>query len=126
VNRFAGHAIRRNVAAAHWDDVLGSSSGNPWEAAFDAAGASEAVQQYGEFAPWWVYPGGAQVQRILARYPLSRDQERYERLRDDLALYRLTLGQPRQEDMVELLRKRGIDGETAPTIDLRPPRSAAR
>ena len=21
VNRFAGHAIRRNVAAAHWDDV---------------------------------------------------------------------------------------------------------
>jgi hypothetical protein len=126
VNRFAGHAIRRNVAAAHWDDVLGSSGGNPWEAAFDAAGASEAVQQYGEFAPWWVYPGGAQVQRILARYPLSRDQERYERLREDLALYRLTLGQPRQEDMVELLRKRGIYGETAPTIDLRPPRSAAR
>jgi len=28
--------------------------------------------------------------------------------------------------MVELLRKRGVDGENAPTIDLRPPPSALR
>lgn len=66
------------------------------------------------------------MERILARFPLSRDQERYERLRDDLALYRLTLGQPRQEDMVELLHKRGVDGARVPTIDLHPPRSPAR
>lgn len=126
VNRFAGHAIRRNVAAAHWTDVLASTAGDPWQAAFDSAAHAGAAAQYGEFAPWWVYPGPAQVQRVLARYPLSRDELRYERLRDELALYRLTLGQPRQEDMVELLRKRGVDGETAPTIDLRPPRSPAR
>lgn len=73
-----------------------------------------------------MYPGRAHVQRILAQYPLSRDALRNERLRDDLALYRLTLGQPRQEDMVALLRKQGVDGEAAPTIDLRPPRSPAR
>jgi len=125
VDRFAGHAIRRNVAAAHWQDVRASDDPDPWKAAFQFAMAAE-DEKYGEFAPWWVYPGPAQVQRILARYPLSRDQDRYERLRDDLALYRLTLGQPRQEDMVELLRKRGVDGENAPTIDLRPPRSALR
>ncbi|WP_157006160.1 DEAD/DEAH box helicase [Agromyces laixinhei] len=126
VNRFAGHAIRRNVADAHWDDVLAAGDGDPWKAAFNAASASDAVEKYGEFAPWWVYPGTAQVERILARYPLSRDQDRYERLRDDLALYRLTLGQPRQEDMVKLLRKRGVDGNHAPTIDLHPPRSSER
>lgn len=126
VNRFGGHAIRRNVAARHWRDVLASAEADPWKVAFELATRAEDAAQYGEFAPWWVYPGPAQVQRILARYPLSRDELRYERLRDDLALYRLTLGQPRQEDMVELLRKRGVDGETAPTIDLSPPRSPAR
>lgn len=126
VDRFAGHAIRRNVAAAHWLDVRASDGPDPWKAAFQFATAAEDAQNFGEFAPWWVYPGPAQVQRILACYPLSRDRARYERLRDDLALYRLTLGQPRQEDMVELLRKRGVDGENAPTIDLRPPPSALR
>jgi hypothetical protein len=126
VNRFAGHAIRRNVAAAHWQEVLASDEQDPWAAAFEFATVADRAQQYGEFAPWWVYPGPAHVQRILARYPLSRDRDKYERLRDDLALYRLTLGQPRQEDMVELLRRRGVDGEAAPTIDLHPPRSSAR
>ncbi|WP_085370718.1 DEAD/DEAH box helicase [Leifsonia sp. NCR5] len=126
VNRFAGHAIRRNVADAHWGDVLADDSDDPWAAAFSAASSSAAVEEYGEFAPWWIYPGSARVERILARFPLSRDQERYERLRDDLALYRLTLGQPRQEDMVELLHKRGVDGARVPTIDLHPPRSPAR
>ncbi|ACZ31352.1 helicase domain protein [Xylanimonas cellulosilytica DSM 15894] len=121
VNRFAGHAIRRNVAVAHWPDVLSSDSPDPWATAFEHATRAEHASKFGEFAPWWVYPGPAQVQRIIARYPLSRDHDRYERLRDDLALYRLTLGQPRQEDMVDLLRKRGVDGQQAPTIDLRPP-----
>ena len=46
---------------------------------------------------------------------------KYEQLRTALTLYRLTLGQPRQEDMVELLAKKGVDGEAVPTIDLRPP-----
>jgi hypothetical protein len=127
VNRFAGHAIRRNVAAAHWTDVLASDDPDPWRAAFDAATrAASSSGDLGEFAPWWVYPGPAQIQRIVPRYPLSRDIARYERLRDSLALYRLTLGQPRQEDMVELLRQRGVDGATAPMIDLRPPLSPRR
>lgn len=129
VNRFAGHAIRRNVAHQHWPDVLESDDADPWRAAFDAAvdhaASSDELAPLGEFAPWWVYPGPARVERVLARYPLSRDHDKYERLRDSLALYRLTLGQPRQEDMVELLSKRGVDGEHAPTIDLRPPRSPA-
>lgn len=128
VNRFAGHAIRRNVAQQHWDDVLASDDHDPWKAAFDAAigrvSETDELASLGEFAPWWVYPGPARVERVLARYPLSRDHDKYERLRDSLALYRLTLGQPRQEDMVELLRKRGVDGAKAPTIDLRPPRRA--
>lgn len=124
VDRYVGHAVRRNVAAAHADDVvLRGDDPDPWGAAFELASHDpDAQERFGEFAPWWVYPGPARVERVLARYPLSVDHERYERLRDSLALYRLTLGQPRQEDMIELLRVQGVDGATAPTIDLSPPR----
>ena len=122
VNRFAGHAIRKNVAEAHWGDVLAAHDSQPWRTAFTAAEEQSARStDLGEFAPWWVYPGPARIHRVLANYPLSRDESRYEQLRSDLTLYRLTLGQPRQDDMVRLMASRGVDG-TMPTIDLRPPR----
>lgn len=120
VNRFAGHAVRKNVAESHWADVLASADRRPWRAAFDAALDTE--NGLGEFSPWWMYPGSARIHRVLAHYPLSRDIAKYERLRAALTLYRLTLGQPRQEDMVDMLAKRGVDGGSVPTIDLRPPR----
>lgn len=122
VNRFAGHAVRKNVAESHWSDVLGSDDPSAWRAAFEAA--MESPNELGEFSPWWLYPGSARIHRVLAQYPLSRDIEKYERLRSALTLYRLTLGQPRQEDMIEILAKRGVDGGAVPTIDLRPPRAA--
>ncbi|GAA1939078.1 helicase-related protein [Agromyces allii] len=121
VNRFAGHAVRKNVAEAHWGDVLASDDQSAWGAAFNAA--TRVSNDLGEFSPWWMYPGSTRIDRVLARYPLSRDIQKYERLRDALTLYRLTLGQPRQEDMVELLAKRGVDSDGVPTIDLRPPRA---
>jgi hypothetical protein len=117
VNRYAGHAVRKNVGEAHWPNVLASDDPSTWRAAFDAASRDVA----NEFSPWWVYPGSARIHRVLATYPLSRDIDRYERLRSALTLYRLTLGQPRQEDMIDMLARRDIvDGEL-PTIDLRPP-----
>ena len=119
VNRFAGHAVRKNVAAAHCADALASTDARAWRAAFEAA---EGVDNgLGEFSPWWMYPGDARIHRVIAQYPLSRDAVKYERLRKALTMYRLTLGQPRQEDMVELLAKMGAEAEFMPTIDLRPP-----
>ncbi|MBD8011660.1 hypothetical protein H9633_05040 [Microbacterium sp. Re1] len=119
VNRFAGHAVRKNVAETHWHDVLQSTDVRAWRAAFAAAEAT--ATDLGEFAPWWMYPGSARIHRVVSWYPLSRDSERYERLRSALALYRLTLGQPRQEDLVDMLARRGADADELPTIDLRPP-----
>ena len=53
-------------------------------------------------------------------YPLSRDAAKVIALKDDLALYRLAFGQPRQEDLLDFMKRRGIDGSSAATIDLRP------
>lgn len=121
VNRYGGLAVRKNVAEQHWKDVLASANPSAWRAAFDAA--SETESEAGHFSPWWVYPGTTQVQRVLMQYPLSKDIEKYDQLRSSLTLYRLTLGQPRQEDMVEMLQRNKVDGLTVATIDLSPPSS---
>ena len=123
VNRFAGHAVRKNVARAHWPEVLNSPDPCAWRAAFEAA-ESQSTES-GDFSPWWVYGGPARIQRMLLHHPLSRDIERYDQLREALTRYRLTLGQPRQEDMVDMLRRRNVDARSVPTISLRPPRFTA-
>ena len=123
VNRFGGHAVRKNVGRAHWREALQSTDLCAWRAAFEAAEAQPS--EAGDFSPWWVYKGPARIQRILLQHPLSRDIERYEQLREALTRYRLTLGQPRQEDMVEMLQRRNIDAQNVPTISLRPPRFTA-
>lgn len=121
VNRFGGHAVRKNVAAAHGQAALGQAGSglHPWQFAFDAA-VDHA--ELGEFAPWWIYPGDARVERLIVHFPLSREHQQYERLRDSLTLYRMMLGQPRQEDMLELLRQRGVTEQEVAQLDLAPPR----
>lgn len=121
VNRFGGHAVRKNVASAHGRGALAAvrPGEHPWERAFDAA-VDRA--ELGEFAPWWIYPGAARVERMIVHFPLSREDAQYERLRDSLTLYRMMLGQPRQEDMMELLKQRGVTESQVAQLDLRPPR----
>lgn len=120
VNRFGGHAVRKNVASAHRQDALAAagSGKHPWQNAFDAAIDRPDL---GEFSPWWIYPGDARVERLVVHFPLSREDAQYVRLRDSLTLYRMMLGQPRQEDMMELLRQRGVSEDHVAQLDLRPP-----
>ena len=119
VNRYGGHAVRRNVADRHAAGVLASADPNPWRAAYALADDEHAA--CGDYAPHWVYPGPAKIERHLAPFPLSSDRPRYEQLKEDVALYRLTFGQPRQEDMLELLRSRSPVQVAPSRINLRPP-----
>lgn len=123
VDRFRGHAIRRNIAAAHGVGAL-QSDGNPWQHLYERA--QDARADYGHFAPDWVYPGDHRVERHVSHYALSNDEQHFTRLKQDLALYRLTFGQPRQEDMLELLRQTFDDVDPAALdhmrLDLSPPK----
>lgn len=67
VNRFGGHAVRRNIAARHRASVMTSEEADPWKAAYDAARDQSA--QLGEFAPYWIYPGSFRVVRQIINYP---------------------------------------------------------
>ena len=124
VDRYKGHAIRKNVAAAHRSAALAIGVRDPWTAVFEAAAAEE-KNGLGDLKPFWIYPGEARLQRRILALPLSRDEEQWARLQESLALYRLALGQPRQEDMLAALRRRGIAGRpdriAEIRIDLRPP-----
>ncbi len=42
-------------------------------------------------------------------YPYSSDITKYQRLIDVLSVYRLTLGQPNQEDLVDAIKRADID-----------------
>jgi hypothetical protein len=130
VHRFGGHAIRRNLAAQHGPEILEAARAgeHPWDAAY-RLGVDAATDRFGDLAPYWITEGAAKIQRHVLPYPLSKDIERYQRLKDDLAVYRLTFGQPRQEDLAELLKQRGVHLDPAAIdalrLDLQPPTSLA-
>lgn len=122
VDRYRGHAVRKNIAAAHGREALSNTTGHPWDRLYDLA--TDHQDELGDFSPGWVYPGPHRIERHVAPFAFSTDLERYDRMKRDVALYRLTFGQPRQEDMLDVLRRRGIDADPdslkALRIDLAP------
>jgi hypothetical protein len=71
VNRFGGHAVRRNVAERNRHAVMRSTLLDPWKTAYDLA--RDQSGDLGEFAPYWMYPGPYKVERHLLNYGLSLD-----------------------------------------------------
>ncbi len=106
INRYMCHAIRQNVAA--------NEDEPDWNDKFDAT-----REKYGanssEMIPYWClpedYPYKYQIERIVPMYPFSQDKTKYDRLINVLALYRLTLGQPRQEEMISILQREDLSSE---------------
>lgn len=119
VHRYLGHAVRKNVAAAHGAAVLKPGVSDPWATLFQVAAADIAAQPETastEFAPHWIHPGAHKIERRLLDHPLSRDVPRTKHMLDGLAKYRLTLGQARQDDLLGLIK----DGTEMKPLNLRP------
>lgn len=106
INRYMCHAIRQNVAANEID--FG------WSEKFE-----QTKVKYGkdtsDLIPYWClpnnYPFRYRIERIVPMYPFSQDKTKYDRLINILALYRLTLGQPRQEEMIAILQREDLTKE---------------
>ncbi|MGO9288760.1 MAG: hypothetical protein ACLP66_06085 [Polyangia bacterium] len=115
INRRDGLALRRNIVQ-DWplQRVSAHAPGaetNTWERVFTAIGHDPGHQRYkhGLF-PHWVYEvqsgPSRPIRRHLFFYENSQDASRYEILKERLALYRLVFGQPRQQDIIERIRRR--------------------
>lgn len=108
INRYKCLAIRRNLARLQPDLYI-------WESIFSNARSrveTDYGHTYSHMVPYWCLPtewieesGDAleKIERIVPQYPLSIDIGRYQRLKNVLSLYRLTMGQPRQEELLDIL-----------------------
>ena len=123
INRFKCLAIRRNVSHLY-PDIFS------WDAMFAAARA-DLKGADSDMVPFWCLPCGKltdeqrqgleKIERIVPLYPLSRDEYRYHHLISVLSLYRMTLGQPRQEELLDILSQLRLTDATADlTLDLCP------
>ena len=120
VNRYKGHAVRKNVAARHAADALSDPRGDPWERLFELAEISSS-DTAGGLEPYWVYRGDASIERHVPTLPLSREVPRLEALKRSLAVYRMVFGQPRQDDLMAYLLERLGEKhlrELAPTLQI--------
>lgn len=110
VHRYKGHVIRKNLSARFG---LAATAGalEPWDAIFAAAVTDRPADQ-GDLVPFWVFEGPWKIERRVPLFPLSRETVRLEDLKRSLALYRLVFGQPRQEELLRLLRKQTGPEET--------------
>lgn len=103
ISRFAGLVVRRPLAQNVGAEALADTaklSGSPWCHLERLAEERHSTPK--GLSPWWLLKGAA-IQRYVFSLPQSRDVERFERLRRQRLLYRLALGQPNQEDLVDLL-----------------------
>ena len=111
INRFECLAIRQNVAKRYGNIQFRS---DVWKEMFDEATISEKIDGSSDLIPFWGLRETAdmvKIERIVPMYPFSRDGLAYERLIKILSLYRLTLGQARQEELLEYLFKNCNDTE---------------
>jgi hypothetical protein len=125
VHRYKGHAVRLNVATVIGLGGLGGigPGDDPWQALFDEAALHDTAN---ELSPCWLFepgPKAVRIRRIVPFLRYSREEEAWPRLRARLATYRLALGLPRADDLLDALERNGVTAEQSAQwkIDLRPP-----
>jgi len=101
INRYKCLAIRQSLAKKYGKHHF---ENDVWSEVFQFA-LDEKPEEAPELLPFWCLPdgGSVKIERIVPMYPYSRDKAVYERLQKILSLYRVTLGQARQEELLEYL-----------------------
>ncbi len=103
INRFECLAIRQNIAKRYGGITFKS---NVWKEMFAEAEIQENDGNGSDLIPFWGLTAKEdmiKIERIVPMYPFSRDGLNYERLIKILSLYRLTLGQARQEELLDYI-----------------------
>ena len=108
IHRYKGHVIRKNIAKHFGLKKLRENryEMDPWAFLFKQAVIGRPKKK-DDIVPFWVFEtkNGYKIERHIPCLPLSRDIERLKELKDTLVAYRMVFGQPRQEDLVEFLKR---------------------
>jgi Helicase conserved C-terminal domain len=111
INRYKGHAIRKNVAKKYTFAPLNGKTDSlidPWKYLFSCA-VEDRDPKHNDLVPYWVFEleeGGYRINRHIPVLPFSREKQKQDDLRNSLVAYRMVFGQPRQEDLVNYLNSR--------------------
>jgi hypothetical protein len=109
VQRYKGHAIRKNIAKRFGIAALSAwdRKEDPWAFLFQRAAESKPTGA-SDLVPYWIYEveEGANIERRVPLLPFSREIQQLDHLKRSLVLYRLVFGQPRQEDLLNHLAER--------------------
>lgn len=122
IQRFGGLSIRRAIVESLGEGVwAGLEKGeSPWAAI--ARSAEKDLADESGLMPWWVCPG-ASVKRYVIDVPTSEQRHWLKWVQQQRLFYRLALGQPNQEDLVQLLASRSVEdsgGFRANAVNLSP------
>ena len=125
VHRYKGHAVRRNVAEAHGDAAMQSwrQGDDLWKLIFERAEKTARAKDANDLVPHWIAPGRHRVGRQVLQLPYTSEAAAFDRLKRQLAAYRVVFGQPRQEELVTLLDGAELDIARLRSwaVDLSPP-----
>ena len=94
-----------------WGDGV-SRTASPWNR---LAQLAECHADASGMRPWWALKG-AEITRYVFERPFGRDTAHFAQLKKMRMIYRLALGQPNQEDFLEILSR----GSEAMRVLLRP------
>ena len=106
INRFKSLAIRQNIAKRYCGIEF---TQNIWNELFEEALEKEKHVNSSELIPYWgltYRPNMIKIERIVPMYPYSKDIAKFNRLQHILASYRLTLGQPYQDYLIDSLSEK--------------------
>jgi hypothetical protein len=110
VNRYKSLVVRRRLAEIYGSQFLeqSNSAGDFWHQLFQFADNLTRSERSSDLVPYWHIPGGtAQIERFVPMLPMSKEASRLKEILRILSLYRLAFGQPRQQELLEFLLKRG-------------------
>ncbi|MBR5711813.1 MAG: DEAD/DEAH box helicase family protein [Thermoguttaceae bacterium] len=112
INRYMSLAIRQSLANS--DYATGIPIQDYWKTLVEKV-AEEDRRKNGGMVPYWILPEDFEfkypIERIVPAYPYSKDQDKYNWIIKVLSMYRLTLGQPNQEELLRSLDNANIPEE---------------
>lgn len=121
IHRYQGLVIRLNLASKYKDELYFQNKRNDvWEALFKYAESEKAKSKFPcDLIPFWHTEtiNDIKIERFVPLYPFSKDIEKFDNLIKILTFYRLTFGQPRQEELVEALHDSGFSDEEIRKLD---------
>lgn len=121
IHRYQGLVIRLNLADKYKEELRFSDSGlNVWKELFRIASQEKNRASFPcDLVPFWHTETRHEIkiERFVPLYPFSRDVAKFENLIKVLTFYRLTFGQPRQEELVDALHEFGFKDEDIKRLD---------